>query len=153
MVVPEMCLFILVYVFKHLHQTATSLYVTHAILRVSEDKFHNINVMSFSFENETPVSSSIFYCMGFIHQTFSMQLHWPPRNGSRHHCTYWEIWTTISGQRINPGPNLQLNRMGFIVTNSTNKSMVEDRNALKAYKVPYYIILCLKWGKNVIETF
>lgn len=59
MVVPEMCLFILVNAF---HQSIyiklhTSLYVTHAILRV---KFHNINVMSFSFENETPVSSSIF---------------------------------------------------------------------------------------------
>lgn len=56
---------------------------------------------------------------------------------NRHHCTYWEIRTTINGQQTDPGLNLQLNRLGFILTYmySTNKSTVEERYALKAYKV------------------
>lgn len=94
-------------------------------------------------------TSNIFlkyvYCAGFIHQAHSKQLQGPPRNSGRHHCTYREIRTTINGQQTDPGLNLQLNRLGFILTYSTNKSMVEKRYALKAYKVS--IVRCLKWKK------
>lgn len=110
-------------------------------LRIKEIKFHNINTISPEYE-----TSSIFfkyvYCAGFIHQGHSKQLQGPPRNSSRHHCTHWEIRTTINGQQTDPGLNLQLNRLGFILTYSTNKSMVEERYALKAYKAR--IICCLK---------
>lgn len=83
-------------------------------------------------------------------QAHSKQLLGPPRNSGRHHCTYWEIWTTINGQQTDPGLNLQLNRLGFILTYSTNKSMVEERYALKASKVS--ITHCLKRKGRLMLT-
>lgn len=88
------------------------------------------------------------FCAGFIHQAHSKQLQkGHPGISGTHHCTYWEIQTTINGQQTDPGLNLQLNRLGFILTYSTNKSMVEGRYALKAYKVS--ITHCLKWSSMV----
>lgn len=85
-------------------------------------------------------------------QAHSKQLLGPPRNSGRHHCTYWEIWTTINGQQTDPGLNLQLNRLGFTLTYSTNKSMVEERYALKASKVS--ITHCSKKKRQTyVDTF
>lgn len=93
------------------------------------------------------ISSQNMSTVQFTHQENSKQQEGPPRNSGRHHCTYWEIQTTINGQQTDQGLNLQ-NRLGFILTYSTNKSMVEGRYALKAYKVS--IIHCLfQYGENL----
>lgn len=116
------------------------------LLSICEIRFHIINTISLEYETSNIFSKYVF-CAGFIHQAHSEQLERPPRNSGRHHCTYWEIRTTINGQQTDLGLNLQLNRPGFILTYSTNKSMVEGRYALKAYKVS--ITRCLKCSSMV----
>lgn len=54
----------------------------------------------------------------------------------------------INGQQTEPGLHLQVKSRGFILTYGTSKCMVEERNALKAYKIS--IIRCLKTKKKSV---